>query len=85
MIEITEDRVNLIIENKNAGYITFNENVDFITGLYIYLEPVHRGKGYSQMLIKKFVEFAISKNKKIFPECSVIKKHLESDYKDILK
>jgi len=85
MYEITDNKINLVIDDKIIGYILYDEKVDYIVGSYIYVNPEERGKGYSSSLIKRFVEFSKNKDKKIVPICPVIKRVLESNFKEILR
>jgi len=62
-----------------------DEKSDYLVGSHIYLEPDERGKGYSQLLIERFVEFSKEKNLKILPTCPVIKRAIESNYREVLK
>ncbi len=85
MFEITSNNLNFILDDVKIGYILFDEKDDYIVGSYIYLNPDMRGKGYSTLLIERFVELSKEKNKKIFPTCPVIKRTLEENYPDYLK
>ena len=85
MIEVSKNKLNLIVDDINIGYILFAEKEDYIVGNHIYINPDKRGLGFTAPLIKRFVEMSKEKNKKIEPVCPVIKRILENKYREVLK
>lgn len=85
MFEITDNKLNLLVDGNIVGYILYDEKDDYIIGSYIYVTPEMRGRGYALKLIDRFVEFSKDKNKKILPVCPVIKRVIENQYKDVLR
>ncbi|QVK18970.1 GNAT family N-acetyltransferase [Mycoplasmatota bacterium] len=85
MFEITENDINLIVDDSKVGYILYEEKEDCLVGTYIYVIPEEREKGYSSLLIERFVELSKERNKLIVPTCPVIKGYIEAKYSEILK
>ncbi|MDF2699500.1 MAG: GCN5-related N-acetyl-transferase [Haloplasmataceae bacterium] len=84
MIEITNNRLNLILNDKVIGYIIYDETTDFIVGTYIFVNPEERGKGYTKVLMDGFVKFVTEKNKKVQAVCPVIKRNLTETNPELL-
>lgn len=66
-----DSHIDLIIDNKVAGKITFSEvasNTYSIDSTFVHEE--YRGKGYADLLMQEAYKYLTSKNYKITASCS---------------
>jgi uncharacterized protein len=79
-----------VIENADTiGEITYffgdsDESVMIVNHTWVH--PSSRGKGYSEALVVKIIEFARENNLKINPTCSYVDHYLKKhpEYADLL-
>lgn len=84
MFEVKENKLYLKVEDKNVGYIIFDEQPNHFVGTYVFVNPEERGKKYAYKLVEEFVNMVNKKDKKIHPICHVIKRTLETHFNDMI-
>lgn len=66
-------------ENNPIAQITYKDKDEHtIIADHTYVSETLRGQGIAGKLFDKLIEFAEEENKKIVPECSYVKKRLDS-------
>lgn len=90
MLEIKKGMESFYIgdsEEKPLAEICFdNSNEKFIIADHTYVSEELNGQGVGKLLLKEFIDWARTENKKIRPTCSFVRVQMEKneEYRDMI-
>lgn len=65
-----EDKISLINENEEIGYVKYNIHDDFFVLLSTVINEKYRGKGYAKKLMEETESFIKKNNYRLIIKCS---------------
>lgn|SRR5690554_5570906 len=70
----SDKKVTLLVDEKEAGRITYYEEKGKLVVDSTFVDPVHRGKDFGLKLVDEVVDIARSMNTTIIPVCPYVEK-----------
>lgn len=70
------NRLNLYVDDKNAGYIEYSLEKDTLTILHTVVFKEYEGQGLARKLMEEIVKYVKENNLKILSECSYASHYL---------
>jgi predicted GNAT family acetyltransferase len=77
------NQIQLLKDSEVIGYVDYAIIDDLIEVLYIYLEPIERGKGLTRGLVDETARFIMENNFDVMLICPVIGRFLKESYPNL--